>query len=87
MQMTSIPQIFKHLPGTCKDQQEPAGPWSERPVQDHEDEGDSLRATPLESSERGKIEVDGKEKVWVHKAHAFPFPKNCPNPSPTDLLA
>ena len=28
--------------------------------------------------------MGGKEEVWVHKAHAFPFPKNHPNPSPTD---
>ena len=76
---------FKHLPGTCKDQQELAGPWSERPVQDHGDKGDSLRATPLEPSE--KSEVGGKEEVWVHESHAFPFPKNCPNPSPTYLPA
>ena len=77
---------FLHLPGTCKDEQEPAGPWSERPVKDHGDEGNSLRAASLESSEREKIEVGGKEEVQVHKAHAFPFPKNCPNQSPTDLL-
>ena len=36
---------------------------------------------------KGKIKVGGNEEVWVHKAHAFPFPKNHPNPSPTDLLA
>ena len=45
---------FKHLPGTCKDHQGQAGPWSERPVQDHGDKGDSLRAAPLEPSERKK---------------------------------
>ena len=38
-------------------------------------------------SGREKIEVGGKEEVWVHKAHALPLPKNCPNPSPTDLPA
>ena len=64
-----------------------AGSQSKRPVQDHGDEGDSLRDTPLKSSEREKIKVGGKEEVQVHKAHALPFPKNCPNPSPTDLLA
>ena len=31
--------------------------------------------------------MGGKEEVWVHKAHAFPFPKNPPNPSSTDLPA
>ena len=31
--------------------------------------------------------MGGKEEIWVHKAHAFPFPKNHPNPSPTDLPA
>ena len=36
---------------------------------------------------RKKHEVGGKEEVWAHKAHAFPFPKDHPNPSPTDLPA
>ena len=31
--------------------------------------------------------MGGKEKVWTYKAHAFPFPKDHPNPSPTDLPA
>ena len=31
--------------------------------------------------------MGGKEEVWVHKAHAFPFPKNHPIPSPTGLPA
>ena len=60
-------------------------PWSERPIQDHGDEGDSLRTAPLKLSEREKIEVGGKEEVWAHKSHAFPFPRDHPNPSPTDL--
>ena len=38
-------------------------------------------------SERKKIAVGGKEEVWAHKAHAFPFPKDHPNLSPTDLPA
>ena len=25
------------------------------------------------------------KKVWAHKAHAFPFPKDHPNPFPTEL--
>ena len=76
---------FKHLPGTCKDQQRQTGPQNERPIQDHRDEGDSLRAAPLEPNERKEIKVGGKEEVQAHKAHAFPFPRDHPNPSPTDL--
>ena len=38
-------------------------------------------------SERKEIKVGGKEEVWAHKAHAFPFPKECVNPSSTDLPA
>ena len=38
-------------------------------------------------SEVKEIEVGGKEEMWVHKAHISPFPKNHPNPSPTDLPA
>ena len=30
--------------------------------------------------------MGGKEEVWAHEAHAFPFPRVHPNPSPTDLL-
>ena len=31
--------------------------------------------------------MGGKEEVWVHKACVSPFPKNCSNPSPTDVPA
>ena len=31
--------------------------------------------------------MGGKEEVWAHKAHAFPFSRDHPNPSPTDLPA
>ena len=31
--------------------------------------------------------MGGKEEIQVHKAHVPPFPKNRPNPSPTDLPA
>ena len=31
--------------------------------------------------------MGGKEGVWAHKAQALPFPRDCPNPSPTDLTA
>ena len=31
--------------------------------------------------------MGGKEEVWAYKAHAFPFPRVHPNPSPTDLPA
>ena len=44
-----------------------------------------LRATPLKLNESKEIEVGGKEEVWSHKAHTFPFPRVHPNPSPTDL--
>ena len=37
--------------------------------------------------EECEIEVGRKEEVWAHKAHALPFPRDHPNPSPTDLLA
>ena len=73
----------------CKmyDQQGQTGPQNKRPIQDHRDKGDLLRATPLKSNERKKIEVGGKEEVWAYKAHAFPLPTDHPNPSPTDLPA
>ena len=70
---------------SSKDQQGQIGPWNKRPVQDHGDEGDLLRASPLKSNERKEIEVGGKEEVQAHKAHAFP--RDHPNPSPTDLPA
>ena len=44
-----------------------------------------LRAAPLEPNVRKEIEVDGKEGIQANKAHAFPFPRDWPNPSPTDL--
>ena len=31
--------------------------------------------------------MGGKEEVRAHKVHAFPFPRDHPNPSPTDLPA
>ena len=68
----------EHLPGTCKDKQELAGPQSKRPVQINRDKGDSLRAIPLKLSEVKEIEVGGKEEIQVHKAYVFPFPKNHP---------
>ena len=58
--------------GTCKDQQGQKGPQSKRPLKDHWDEGDLLRATPLKSNERKEIKVGEKEEVLAHKAHAFP---------------
>ena len=81
------PWIFKHLLGTCKDQQGQAGPWSERPIKDYWDEGNSLRATSPKLRKKEKVDVGGKEEVWAHKAHAFPFPRDHPNLSPTDLPA
>ena len=46
-----------------------------------------LRATPLKPNETKEIQVGGKEEVQVHKAHALLFPRDHPNPSPTDLPA
>ena len=57
------------------------------PVQINGGKGDPLGATPLKSSEVKGINVGGKEEVQAHKAHVSPFPKSCPNPSLTDLLA
>ena len=31
--------------------------------------------------------MGGKEEVWAHKAHAFSFPRDYLNPTPTDLPA
>ena len=31
--------------------------------------------------------MGGKEEIQAHKAHVSPFPRVCPNPSPTDLPA
>ena len=49
--------------------------------------GNLLRAASLKLNERKEIKVGGKEEVWAYKAHAFPFPRDCPNPSPTGLSA
>ena len=46
-----------------------------------------LRAAPLELNERKEIIVGGEEEVGAHEAHAIPFPRDFPNPSPTDLPA
>ena len=82
-------QIFKYLLGTCKDQhqQGQTGPWNQRPVQDHGDKGNLLKAAPLKPNETKEIEVGGKEEIQAQKAHALPFPRDCQNPSPTDLPA
>ena len=46
-----------------------------------------LRAAPLKLNEKKEVYVGGKEEVQAYKAHAFPFPRDHPNPSPTDLPA
>ena len=71
--------------GTCKDQQGQTGPQNKRPVQDHRDEGNLLRATPLKLNETKEIKVGEKEEVQAHKSHALPFPIDHQNPSLTDL--
>ena len=63
------------------------GPQNKRPIQDHGDKGNSLRAAPLKQRETKEIKVGGKEEVWAQEAHALPFPRNCPTLSPTDLPA
>ena len=79
------PWNFKHLLGTCKDQQGQTGPQNERPIQDHGDKGDSLRATPLELNKRKEIKVGGKEEVWAHKAFVKPMPSPFPETVQTHL--
>ena len=72
---------------TSQDQQELAGPQSERPVQINQNKGNSLGVSPLEISEAKEIKVGRKEEIQAQKVCVSPFPKNHPNPPPTDLPA
>ena len=45
------------------------------------------KSCPLKLSKVKKIKVGGEEGVQAHKARVSPFPKNHPNPFPTDLPA
>ena len=76
--------------GTCKDQQRLVGSQNERPNQNSRDEGSSIGAVSpkLTQVNRDKeVKVGGKEDVLALSAHVPPFPKNHPDPSPTDLPA
>ena len=77
--------MLKLIQGTCQDHQGQTGPWNKRPIQDYGDEGNSLRAVPLEPNETKGIEVDEKEEVRAQGAHALPFSRNSSNQSPMDL--
>ena len=82
--------MFKLSSGTHEDQQRLASPWNEKPNQNSRDEGSSIVAVSpkLTQVNRDKeVKVGGKEDVLALLAHVPPFPKNHPNPSPTDLPA
>ena len=82
--------MFKLSSGTHKDQQRPAGPRNKRPNQNSRDEGGSIGAVSPESTQVNRdkeVKVGGKEDVLALSACVPPFPKNHPNPSPTDLPA
>ena len=82
--------MFKLSSETREDQQRSAGPWNERPNQNNRDKGSSIGAVSPESTQVNRdkeVEVGGKEDVLAFSACVHPFPKNCPNPSPTDLPA
>ena len=78
---------FLSLLGTCKDKNQLAGPWSERPVKDDQSKGDSLEVASSRSDEIQNNEVGGKEEIWAHEACVPSLPGNHPNPSPTNLPA
>ena len=82
--------MFKLSSRTCEDQQRLADPQNKRPNQNSKDKGSSIGAVSpkLTQVNRDKeVEVGGKEDVLAFLAHVPPFPKNHPDPSPTDLLA
>ena len=51
-------------------------PQSKRVIQDHRDEGDSLRAAPLKLNERKEIQVGGKRKYAYIKPMLSLFPES-----------
>ena len=82
--------MFKLSSGTHEYQQRLAGPQNERPNQNNRDEGSSIGAVSPESTQVNRdkeVKVGGKQDVQAFSAHVPPFPKNHPNPSPTDLPA
>ena len=76
--------------GTCKDQSELTGPWSEECMQADQGQdkpvGD-VYPKPNILNLREEDEGAGKEGMSAHEAHAPPFSKRLKNPSPTDLPA
>ena len=44
-----------------------------------------VKSCPLQPYGTKGIKVGRKEEVRAQGAHALPFPRNCSNPSPTDL--
>ena len=78
---------FLNTPGDLQRKARAGRPQSERQVQINRDEGSSLRAIPLKSSEGREIKVGGKEEIRVHQANVPPFPRNHSNPSSTNLSA
>ena len=82
--------MFKLSSRTREDQQRPAGPWNERLNKNSRDKGNSIGAVSPESTQVNwvkEVKVDGKEDVLALLACVPPFPKNRPDPSPTDLPA
>ena len=82
--------MFKLSSGTCEDQQRLADPQNERPNQNGKDKGSSIGAVSpelIQVNRDKEVKVGGKEDVLALSACVPPFPKNHPNPSPTDLPA
>ena len=82
--------MFELSSGTHKDQQRLAGPQNKRPNQNSKDKGSSIGAVSPKLTQVNrdeKVEVGGKVDVLALSACVPPFPKNHPNPSPTDLPA
>ena len=77
--------------GTCKDQSELTGPWSEECTQADQGQDEPVGDVYPEPNVLNPREEDGggagKEGVSAWEAHAPPFPKRPKNPSPTDLTA
>ena len=74
--------------GTCKDQSELTGPWSEECMQANWGQDKPVGNICPKPNVLNLIEEDegaGKEGISAHGAHAPPFPKRPKNPSPTDL--
>ena len=74
--------------GTHEDQQRLAGPQNKRPNQNSRNKGSPIGAVlpkMTQVSRDKEVKVGGKEDVLVFLAHVPPFPKNHPDPSPTDL--